>query len=170
MEIYQRNINAALKKLDAETMLVEAAFLDLDHSIAVTLRIDQPTRTITAARAEMVKVPFETACRETLSHMANLEGLVIERGIGKRVANAVGRNTGCVHLVELAMTAIRLAANALVGDGTMVEHRAYERLDDGDKLLVGLPFLKDTCWSYNTDRARAALGEEKVRQILDREG
>jgi len=169
MEIYQRNINTALEKLDAETMLVEAAFLDLDHSITVELRIHQPTRTITGARAEMVKVPFETACRETLGRMTNLEGLVIERGIGKRVANAIGRNTGCVHLVELAMTAIRLAANALVGDGAMVEHREYELLADEDKLLVGLPFLKDTCWSYNSDRARTMLGEERVQQVLEEE-
>ena len=60
-EIYERNINVAVSKLDEETILTKASLLDLNHNIRVELTADVTTKTIRDAKAVMVKSPF-TIC------------------------------------------------------------------------------------------------------------
>lgn len=157
MEIYQRNINSVVRRIGKGRMLVEASLLDLDHSARVFLTFDVQERTIVEARAEMSKAPFEV-CGETLGQLPNLVGLVVERGAVRRVAERLGRETGCVHLVELAVHAIRLASATLLTEGLGIDSRDFAKLSEEERLRLGRPYLQNTCYAYN---------EERLKEVLD---
>jgi len=133
MEIYQRNINSIVRRIGKGRIIVEASLLDLDHSARVFLTFDIQERTIVEARAEMPKTPFGI-CTETLGQLSSLVGLVVERGVVKRVAQRLGRETGCVHLVELAVHAIRLASAALVAESLGIDSRDFAKLSEEERL------------------------------------
>jgi hypothetical protein len=105
----------------------------------------------------MPKAPFEV-CTETLGQLPSLVGLVVERGVVKKVAERLGHETGCVHLVELAVHAIRLASAALVAEGLGIDSRDFAKLSEKERLRLGRPYLGNTCYAYN---------EERLKEVLD---
>ncbi len=144
-ELYQRNINITVERANAQHIQVQASLLDLDHSIRFTMQVETTTKTITGASAQMIRVPFH-ACRQTLALADKIAGFVIERGINKKLADALGRNIGCMHLVELAMTSARMAAAVLAeADRGIADREHFERLSDEEKIAVGMPYLRNTC-------------------------
>jgi hypothetical protein len=150
-EMYQRNINVVVERTDAEHIQIQAALLDLDHSIRFSMQVETATKTITGASAQMIRVPFQ-ACRQTPALADKIAGFVIERGINKRLANALGRNIGCMHLVELAMTAARMAAAVLAeADRGIADRDNFECLSDEDKIAIGMPHLRNTCLVFRQD-------------------
>jgi hypothetical protein len=157
MEIYQRNINSIVRRIGKGRILVEASLLDLDHSARVFLTFDIQGRTIVEARAEMPKTPF-AICTETLGQLPSLVGLVVERGVVRKVAQRLGRERGCVHLVELAVHAIRLASAALVAESLGIDSRDFAKLSEEERLRLGRPYLRNTCYAYN---------EERLKEVLD---
>lgn len=157
MEIYQRNINSIVRRIEKGRILVEASLLDLDHSARIFLTFDVQERRVVEARAEMPKAPFGV-CTETLGQLPSLVGLVVERGVVKKVAERLGHKTGCVHLVELAVHAIRLASATLVTEGLGVDSREFAKLSEEERLRLGRPYLGNTCYAYN---------EERLKEVLD---
>ncbi len=150
-ELYQRNINVTVERLDDDHILVQASLLDLDHSIRFSMEVHAASRTITAGSAQMIRVPFHK-CRETLPLAGQIAGLVIERGINRRLADILGHNTGCMHLVELAMTAARMAAAVLVeAGGGLVDREHFESLSEEERIAIGMPFLKNTCLVFRVE-------------------
>ena len=150
-ELYQRNINVTVERLDEEHILVHSSLLDLDHSIRFSMEVHAPSRTITAGSAQMIRVPFRK-CRETVPLAERIAGLVIERGINRRLADILGHNTGCMHLVELAMTAARMAAAVLVeAGGGLVDREHFESLSEEERIAIGMPFLKNTCLVFRVE-------------------
>src|ERR1035437_1562772 len=112
MKIYERNINSFVKKLDENTIVTEASLLDLNHSMRVALTIDLKTRKIIKSEALMLKAPLGI-CDSTTALMKDLEGLVLERGINKKLITALAHADGCTHLYELALNAVRLSFNVM---------------------------------------------------------
>lgn len=157
MEVYQRNVNSIVRRIGKGKMLVEASLLDLDHSARVFLTFDVRERRIVEARAEMPKTPFGI-CTETLGQLPGLVGLVVERGVVKRVAERLGRETGCVHLVELAVHAIRLASATLVTEGLGIDSRDFAKLSEEERLRLGRPYLRNTCYAFSEERLKEVLG------------
>lgn len=150
-ELYQRNINVTVERLDADHILVQASLLDLDHSIRFSMQVRASTRTIVGGSAQMIRVPFRR-CRDTLSLVDGIAGLVIERGINRELSHILGRSTGCMHLVELAMTAARMAAAVLVeAGGGLVDRERFEGLSEEERIAIGMPFLKNTCWVFRVE-------------------
>lgn len=150
-ELYQRNINVSVERLDEERIVVNSSLLDLDHSIRFTMEVHASTRTIIGGSAQMIRVPFRK-CRETLPLAEKIAGLVIERGISKQIADTLGHNTGCMHLVELAMTATRMAAAVLVeAGGGLVDRERFESLSEEERIEIGMPFLKNTCLVFKVE-------------------
>ncbi len=144
-ELYQRNINVTVERSDPEHIIVHSSLLDLDHSIRFSMEIHAPTKTIRRASAQMIRVPFRK-CRETLSLTEKIAGLVIERGINRKLADALGHDTGCMHLVELSMTAARMAAAVLVeAQRGLADREHFEALSEEERIAIGMPFLKNTC-------------------------
>jgi len=115
------------------------------------MEIHAPTRTIVGGSAQMIRVPFRK-CRETVPLAENIAGLVIERGINRKLAHVLGHNTGCMHLVELAVTAARMAAGVLVeAGGGLVDRELFESLGEEERIKIGMPFLKNTCLVFKVE-------------------
>ncbi len=145
-ELYQRNINVTVERGDdPDYIIVHSSLLDLDHSIRFSMKVHARTKRIEQASAQMIRVPFRK-CRETLSLTEKIAGLVIERGINRKLADALGHDTGCMHLVELSMTAARMAAAVLVeAQRGLVDREHFEALSEEERIAIGMPFLKNTC-------------------------
>jgi hypothetical protein len=151
MDLYQRNINVSVHRVDDDRIMLWSTMLDLDHSIRVQLVVDSASRQIVDACGEMLKVPFGI-CHQTLANLERLKGMTIERGISKKVAAAVGRNTGCVHLVEVVMSAVRLASPFLIGYGSgLTDRQQLEQFTEEEQIQLGKLFLADTCLAYKTN-------------------
>jgi hypothetical protein len=151
-ELYQRNINVTVEKADDTHILVQCSLLDLDHSIRFFMKVNTQTKAIVEGGAQMVRVPFHK-CRETLLLTDKIVGLVIARGINKRLADALGHNVGCMHLVELAVTAARMAAAVLVeADRGLTDREGFECLDEESRIAIGMPHLKNTCLVFRVEQ------------------
>lgn len=111
----ERHISIKVFQVNGKA-LVEATLLDPDHLISLTLFVDPAEKKITKARAEMPNSPFKV-CPQTVEKVKSLEGLIIEKGVMKKIAEAVGGPCGCIHLRELASEAANKAAGDLVGYG-----------------------------------------------------
>ena len=113
MEALERNINIQTKKLENDIILVRSSILDLHHSMFFEMKIDINTRKITSVNAEMVKIPYPE-CRDALADIQKIVGLKLERGLVKRMAEILGKNTGCTHMLEIAITASRTTSYAIL--------------------------------------------------------
>lgn len=150
-EIYERNINVSISRRSETEIVTKASMLDLNHLIRIELEIDLLRETITAATAEMPKVPYGI-CQFTLRNVAKIVGLKVQRGIHKELADRLGHADGCTHLVDLAMEAVRLSANVMVGltkagpewfdHGTLTEEQMIERVK---------PLLKNSCLPFKDE-------------------
>lgn len=76
----------------------------------------------------------------------------------RKVAERIGQRTGCVHLVELAVNAVRMAAPILMAEAIGIDSRDFAELSEEDRLRLGRPFLRDTCYAYNEERLKEILG------------
>ena len=114
MEIYERNINSNVRKVGKSFILTEASLLDLNHSMRVSLKINLKSRKIQSADAVILKAPL-TVCGSTTALIKRLKGLKIERGINNKLIEHLAHAEGCTHLYELALNAVRLSFNVMIG-------------------------------------------------------
>ena len=146
-EIYERNINISVGQLNEKAILTKASLLDLNHNIRIELTVDVNTKTITDAKAFMVKSPFGI-CQQTLSKIGNVVGLKIERGIHKKLVDALGHADGCTHMVDLAMEAVRLSANVMLGFSQFAREWQERKLSDEEFIAQVKPVLKNSCLPF----------------------
>ncbi|MFQ6082083.1 MAG: DUF2889 domain-containing protein [Candidatus Aminicenantia bacterium] len=148
MEVYERNINAAVSRLDDDHILTRASLLDLSHNMNIEIKVKISNKEIVDVEGNMTKVPFEI-CHKTLTLLPGIIGLRIERGITKKLAEKLGRSSGCTHLFELAVAAVRLSANVMFGfaAGTN-EWRERRRLPDKEFIQKVKPILKNSCLPF----------------------
>ncbi|MGB9722484.1 MAG: DUF2889 domain-containing protein [Chloroflexia bacterium] len=156
-ELYQRNINVIVERGDdPEYIVIHSSLLDLDHSIRFSMKVHARTKRIEQASAQMIRVPFRK-CRETLPLTEKIAGLVIERGINRKLADALGHDTGCMHLVELSMTAARMAAAVLVeAQRGLADREHFEALSEEERIAIGMPYLKNTCLVFRVPEEKTA--------------
>ena len=147
-DIYERNINVAVARRNEHEIVTKATMLDLNHHIRVELTIDLREETIVDARAQMTKVPH-SICHLTLNNIRKIIGLRIRRGIQRELADRLGHADGCTHMVDLAMEAVRLSANVMVGL-TKVGPEWFDRgaLSEQEMIARIKPFLRDTCLPF----------------------
>lgn len=147
MEIYERNINISCATLPHGQLQTKASLLDLNHNMRVEMTIDRDTQTIVDASSLMVKVPFRI-CFLTTERIKKIIGLRIERGINRKLADTLGRSEGCSHLFELALEAVRLSSNILLGFAHMEDEWRDRRMDDEEFIERAKPFLKNSCLPF----------------------
>jgi len=145
LEMYERNINSKVEMLDEKTIMATSSFLDLDHNIFFKMIIDLDSKRIKDAEARMLKVPYPEECNTALRNMEKIEGLKIEQGLAKKVSTALGGNTGCTHLVELVMTAARLASNQIIAIDMGVTGWKEILLEDEQIRECVDRFLRNSC-------------------------
>ena len=153
-EMYERNINISVSRKNDDEIVTKASMLDLNHLITVELVIDVPSETIVGATAQMPKVPYGI-CQFTLKNIEKVAGLKIGRGIHKELADRLGHADGCTHMVDLAMEAVRLSANVIMGltkvgtewfdQGTLTEEEMIGRVK---------PWLKNSCLPFKEDEVK----------------
>jgi hypothetical protein len=147
MEIYERNINASVRRDGDDHIVTKASLLDLNHNMRVEIRVRIHDRVIVDASAEMVKTPFQI-CIQTARFAGNMVGLRIERGVTKKLSDLFGRSEGCTHLYELAVEAVRLSSNVLLGFETGDVEWRERRLSDEEFISRAKEFLKNSCLPF----------------------
>jgi len=147
MEIYERNINAAVSKDGDDYITTKASLLDLNHNMRVQIRVRVADRTIVAAEAQMTKTPF-AICGRTARFIDSMVGLKIERGVTRRLADLLGRSEGCTHLFELAVEAVRLSSNVLLGFETGDQEWRERKLSDEEFIEKAKGFLANSCLPF----------------------
>lgn len=150
MEIYERNINASVSRDGEDHIRTKASLLDLNHNMRVEIRVRISDREIVDAQAQMTKTPF-AVCHKTAKYTANLVGLKIERGISRKLSGLLGRSSGCTHIYELSMEAIRLSSNVLLGFEVGDEEWRERRLSDKEFIKRAKGFLANSCLPFKTD-------------------
>jgi hypothetical protein len=141
---YERNINTSVAKLADGTLLTSSSLLDLNHHMGISLVVRVEDQRIIDAYAFMNRAPFKI-CRETIDTVLNLKGLRVERGIMKKIEQAVGTSRGCSHLLELGKEAVVLTANVLIGLRIGQEEWVHRELSDEEFIETAIPYLRNTC-------------------------
>ena len=77
-EIYERNLNVSVSKLDDTAILTKASLLDLNHNIRVELTVDISHENDHEGRRPDGEIPFGV-CQHALNKIRYV-GLKIERG------------------------------------------------------------------------------------------
>ncbi len=144
-DVFERNINIRLYPIDKNTVIVAASLLDLHHSISTEIKVDLSTQQIVDADVKMIRVPY-SGCQKAVVNIRKIVGFKIERGVNKKIADALGHSTGCTHIVEIIQNAMRFSASMLIGVRT-----GYGKIDknressEEDRIANVMPYLKNTC-------------------------
>ncbi|OFZ11095.1 MAG: hypothetical protein A2Z20_04185, partial [Bdellovibrionales bacterium RBG_16_40_8] len=144
MQIYERNINSTVTRVDDDHIVTQASLLDLNHSMRVLLTINHKTREITNAEALIIKAPLQI-CKSTTTIVAQLIGLKIERGINRKLIEMLGHQDGCTHIYELTLNAVRLTFNVLIGQQVDWDEWRTKTLGDEEFIKKAMPYLKGAC-------------------------
>ena len=150
MEIYERNINASVRRDDDEHIRTKASLLDLNHNMRVEIKVNIKDRIIVEAQGQIVKAPFQV-CGQTVKFVKNIEGLKIERGVTRKMGGLLGKSEGCTHLYELAVEAVRLSSNVLLGFETGDVEWRERRLTDEEFIEKSKNFLANSCLPFKVD-------------------
>lgn len=113
METLERNINTQVKRLENGNIHVRSSILDLHHSMFFEMEINIDTKEIRSVNADMIKVPYPE-CKDAYANIHKIVGLRLERGLFKKMAEILGKSTGCTHMLEISMTASRTASYAIL--------------------------------------------------------
>ena len=149
-QITERTINMKILEDSPDTILARGSILDQVHNIAIEIVVDINTLEILKAEGQMVKVPFQT-CKEAIDKLQNIVGLKLEAGISNKLGSILGGPEGCIHLSEVTIETLHMAANVIFGikcggrewrEGTLSEKEFWGRVK---------PLLKGTCLVFKND-------------------
>lgn len=150
-QITERSINMKVLENTSDTVLVRGSILDQVHNIAIELVIDINTLEILKAEGQMVKVPFPI-CKTAIENLQSIIGLKLKAGISNELGSILSGKKGCIHLSEVTVETVRLAANTIFGikcggrdwrAGTMSDEEFWGRVK---------PLLKGTCLVFKNDK------------------
>jgi hypothetical protein len=144
MEDFQRDISYRLLKREDGQLALTATLRDRFHDIVLEVLVDCETLAITAARVEFRKSPT-TDCRNVSPRLEQLKGLVIGKGLNRRLMELLGGGEGCGNLRNLLLGLLPLAMNVKASAGITDER---EMLDTIHERLLG------TCAGYATPLKR----------------
>lgn len=147
MDLFQREIRARVVEAGPDAIRVAVKLNDSFHEIALTLEVRPSDRTITGARAEFIRFPYDR-CRDTMARLDNLVGVTIAPGVWRTVAREVGGKDGCTHLYELTMEALRVAMQGFY-------RYEWERLPQEEWLPFLRRALAGECYIYSHPEVKA---------------
>lgn len=147
MEFYERNLNMQIKKISKKEIYVKGSMLDLDHNIVIELKVEIKTKKIIYANAEMIKTPFKI-CNFALKRISSIVGLKVERGISKEIYKRLGTEEGCIHLVEICMSILRLTANFLLALEYKRDELKKKGIKEEELREFEKKFLEGTCVAF----------------------
>jgi hypothetical protein len=143
MNLFNRSINVHVTTEDQKIFVVTGVFTDSYQELSVTLTIDMGENCIINASGEMVRIPDpHCAHAETMIH--GLIGISLNKGVRRRVGQAVGGVHGCTHLTELVLECIR---GAIQGGFKLMKMNRPE-LSQEELVRSIAPIYKDSCYTY----------------------
>jgi len=151
--VYERNINVKVIDGDDGRFHVQASLFDLEHSFQAEMLVDVATGRIEDVAAVMSKRPYPTYCPRALGNVQKLKGQVIGRGINRKVVEAVGRATGCVHLVEIFLAAVGFTATILIGK--RAGRVGVAGMSEEEDRKAWFPILQGSCQVFHEERPQS---------------
>jgi hypothetical protein len=149
--VYERNINVKVMDQDNGQFYVQASLFDLEHSFQAEMLVDVATGRIEDAAAVMSKRPYPTYCLRALDNVAKLKGQVIGRGINRKVVELLGRDTGCVHLVEIFLSAVGFTATILIGK--RAGRVGVAGMGEEEDRKAWFPILRNSCQVFREENS-----------------
>jgi len=98
--LFNRFKNQALY-LDQNTWLLKGHFVDSFHSVALEMELEKNSDKVLKAKGEILRAP-DRVCMEAASFATNLEQKQLLDMSKKEIAQILGSENGCVHLIDLA--------------------------------------------------------------------
>ncbi len=144
MEILERNINTQARRGPENSIIVKSSILDLHHNMFFEMEVDFDSKEIMSVKAEMIKAPYPE-CQSALANVEELIGLKLQRGLVKKMAEILGKNTGCTHMLEIAITASRTASYTILN--ILSDGKRWKEImaSDDDRYQVVKAYLDNSC-------------------------
>ena len=133
MEDFKRDISYHVLKRDDGLIALSAKLYDQYHDIRMEVLVDFETLVVTAARVDFVRFPSRD-CPNVAGRMETLAGLVIGKGLNRKLLKIFGGGEGCGNLRVLLLGLLPLAINVKAAAGFSDEQ---EMLDSIQERLQG---------------------------------
>lgn len=142
MEDFKRDITYRVLLQEDQSILLSGTMRDRFHDIEVTIVVAGESLEITEARVEFRAAPSRY-CDQVGPRLEMLHGVVIGKGLSRKVNAALGGADGCGNLRTLLLGLLPLALNIKASEGIKDEKDMLDMIHE--KLrgsCVGYP-LKD---------------------------
>lgn len=106
MNLFNRSISVSVSLEGEKILKVNGVFLDSQHELFLTLKVDLDSNTITSADGELRRTPHSD-CRQTQELIKKLVGVNLQCNVRKQVQAAVGLGKGCTHLTDLTLECVK---------------------------------------------------------------
>ena len=92
----------------------------------------------------MIKAPYPE-CKNALDNIDEIVGMKLQRGLAKKMAEILGKNTGCTHMLEIAITAARTASYTILN--ILAEGKKWKEImaADEERYEVVRTYLDNSC-------------------------
>lgn len=99
--LFSRFKEQTLYRDSAGQWQLQGTFSDSFHELAVSIVLNPDERTVVDISGCLLRCP-DQVCREAAGLLQVLKGAKLEELSKKNIAGALGRNQGCVHVIDLA--------------------------------------------------------------------
>ena len=127
MEDFRREISHRLLLREDGTILLSATLNDRFHDILMEVVVEYETMTIRSARVEFRKAPSPD-CPHVAGRVEQLAGVVIGRGLNRKLMELLGGGDGCGNLRNLLLGLLPLALNVKAGAGITDDEELLETI------------------------------------------
>lgn len=137
MEDFRRDFTYRAKLQD-DGIHLTAEMKDTFHDLRLEIRVDAGTLTITSATAAFTASPTEF-CSDVTSKVSKLAGMVIGKGMNRRLLELFGGGNGCGNIRTILSGLLPLALNIQAAKGVRDENELMETIRNK---------LEGTCAGY----------------------
>ncbi|MBL0225869.1 MAG: DUF2889 domain-containing protein [Geobacteraceae bacterium] len=141
MSGFHRAISFDVSRIADNRIRLTATMRDVYHDILIEVLVDAETLIIEALQATFSRCP-EKACPNAAGRLQNLVGVVIGRGLNRRVIDALGGGAGCGNLRVMLLGLLPLAINVKAAEGFDSEEEMLESVRNK---------LRGSCAGYPED-------------------
>ena len=117
---FRRDISFQVSQPGDGRIRLTATMRDVYHDILIEALVDAETLTIEALQAEFIRCP-ERSCPHAAERLQRLAGVVIGRGLNKKIIDALGGGSGCGNLRIMLLGLLPLAMNVKAAQGFVDE-------------------------------------------------
>jgi len=141
--LFMRDKHLSAHQLAPDLLLLEVSFSDIDQVLELRCKVKYPDLLIQKAELDFPIAPHET-CHQAEANIANLVGVTIQRGYNQLIKELLGGQTGCVHMVDLAIEIGHLAYQAKF----KMQGRKQELQTEEQRLAYFPDVLAGQCVAY----------------------